>query len=109
MDSKTKGENISESVLRGLRKFCTSYTLKKSDELLSRSLVTLIGGNYTALSNLSKENLLNYFEALEEILPVLYELQEHLNQTEILEEKEGIYQDQVSSKDLFASFKRHPE
>lgn len=109
MGSKTNEENISKSALQGLRKFCTSYTLKKSDELLSRSLVTLIGGNYAALNNLSKENLLNYFEALEEILPVLYELQENLSQPEIQEDKEEVYNARVSAKDLYASFKRHPE
>lgn len=109
MDSKTKRENISESALRSLRNFCASYTLRKSDELLCRSLTTLIGGNYAVMSNLTKKHLLDYFEALEEVLPALYELQEKLKHVQNHEGVEDIYQDQVSSKDLFASFKRHPE
>lgn len=109
MDSKTKRENISKSALIGLRKFCTSYSLRKSDEMLCRSLATLISGNYNTLSNLTKIPLLNYFEALEELLPVLYELQEYLNKPEVQEENGGIYRDKVSAKDMYASFKRHPE
>ena len=78
MDSKTTRENTKEAAIRKLGNFCSSYTLRKSDELLSHSLTTLIAGNYASLSNLSKEHLLDYFEALEEVLPVLYELQKLL-------------------------------
>lgn len=109
MGSKSKGEKISDSALCSLRKFCTSYSLRKSDELLCRSLATLISGNYAALSNLAKEHLLNYFEAWEELLPAMYELQEHLNRPEPEEVNEEIYSDKVSAKDMYASFKRHPE
>lgn len=109
MDSKTKREKTNETAMRSLRNFCTSYTLRKSDELLCRSLTTLIGGNYPVLSNLTKKHLLDYFEALEEVLPALYELQEKLKHVQNQEGVEDIYQDQVSTKDLFASFKRHPE
>lgn len=109
MDSKTKREKTKETAMRSLRNFCTSYTLRKSDELLCRSLTTLISGNYASLSNITKKHLLDYFEALEEVLPALYELQEKLKHVQNQEGMEDTYQDQVSTKDLFASFKRHPE
>lgn len=98
-----------ETAIRSLRNFCTSYTFRKSDELLCRSLTALIGGNYTGLSNFTKEQLMDYFEALEEVLPALYELQEHLNKPVEPEEDEETYRDEVSAKHIYASFKRHPE
>ncbi|MDP2335120.1 MAG: hypothetical protein Q8N05_01475 [Bacteroidota bacterium] len=109
MDSKTKRENTKEAALRKLGNFCSSYTLRKSDELLCRSLTALIGSNYAGLSNFTKERLLDYFEALEEVLPALYELQKPLEKPETQEENERIYRDEVSAKDMYASFKRHPE
>ncbi len=109
MASKNKKDEIKESAIRSLRNFCTSYSLRKSDELLCRSLTTLISGNYSALSNLTKIHLLDYFEALEEVLPALYVLQEKLKNVQLQEDMADIYPDHVSSKDLFASLKRHPE
>ena len=109
MDSKATRENTKEATLRKLGNFCSSYTLLKSDELLCRSLTALIGGNYAGLSNFSKERLLDYFEALEEVLPALYELQEHLEKPMEQEEDEGTFRDEVSAKHIYASFKRHPE
>jgi len=106
---KPKEKKLMKTAMRSLRNFCTSYTLRKSDELLCRSLTTLISGNYASLSNITKKHLLDYFEALEEVLPALYELQEKLKHVQNQEGKEDIYQDQVSTNDLFASFKRHPE
>lgn len=98
-----------DAAFRKLGNFCSTYTLLKSDELLCRSLTALIGGNYAGLSNFTKERLMDYFEALEEVLPALYELQEHLNKPEEPEEDEGTYRDEVSAKHIYASFKRHPE
>lgn len=82
MDSKSKRENTREFAIRRLRNFCVSYSLNKSDELLSNVQGTVIEGNYAYLSELSKEQLLDYLEALEEVLPALYELQEHFNRPE---------------------------
>ncbi len=98
-----------ETALRSIQHFCSTYTLLKSDELLCRSLTALIGGNYAGLSNFTKERLMDYFEALEELLPALYELQEHLSKPVEPEEDEGTYRDEVSAKHIYASFKRHPE
>lgn len=110
MSAKTNQKpQIPATELRKLGDFCATYTFIESDELLCRSVATLIGRNYDKLSNFSKERLLNFFEALEEVLPALYEIHEKLKQVQNQKEKEGIYQDLVSSKDLFASFKRHPE
>jgi len=82
MDSKTQTESTREFALRRLRNFCTSYSLSKSDELLSHVQGTVIEGNYGSLSELSKGHLLDYMEALEEVLPALYELQEHLKMSD---------------------------
>ncbi|HQT58873.1 hypothetical protein [Daejeonella sp.] len=89
--------------------FCQNYTLKENDELLCRMLAVLIGENYSTLSNLTKKRLIDYLEALEEVLPALFELQERLKNVQNQKDQEDTYQNQVSAKDLFASFKRHPE
>lgn len=95
--------------LQKVAHFCHNYNLKETDELLCRLLAVLIGENYASQSNLTKNRLLDYFEALEEVLPALYELQEKLKHVQNQEGMEDTYQDQVSTKDIFASFKRHPE
>ena len=98
-----------KAAFQNLRNFCSSYNLMEADEMLCRVFTVMLGGNYSKQSMHSKEHLLDYFEALEEVLPALYELQEKLKHVQNQEGKEDIYQDQVSTKDLFASFKRHPE
>jgi len=107
MSAKTNQKpQIPATELRKLGDFCATYTFIESDELLCRSVATLIGRNYDKLSNFSKERLLNFFEALEEVLPALYELQEHLNKPI---GDEGMYRDEVSAKQIYAACKRHPE
>ena len=98
-----------EAAFQNLRNFCSSYNFMEADEMLSRVFTVMLGGSYSNQSNYSRKRLLEYFEALEEVLPAIYELQEKLKQVENQEGEEDIYQDQVSSKDIFASFKRHPE
>lgn len=92
-----------------LHSFCSSYNILEAEELLCRVFIAMLEGNYSLQSMHSRERLLVYFEALEDVLPVLYELQEQLNGAEKQEGEEDFYTDQVSAKDLFASFKRHPE
>lgn len=42
-------------------------------------------------------------------MPALYELQENLDKPEVQKQDDGTYEDEVSAKDMYASFKRHPE
>lgn len=109
MDSKTKRENTTETAIRSLHYFCTAYSFCSSNIQLNRALSTIIRGTYTDMNYSDRVYLFDYFLALEELLPALYELQEHLNKPETQEGNEGIYKDEVSSKDMYASFKRHPE
>lgn len=103
------GPQKQETALQNLRNFCSSYNFMEADEMLCHVFTVMLGGSYSKQSNLSRKRLLDYFEALEEVLPAIYELQEKLKQVENQEGEEDTYQDQVLSKVLFASFKRHPE
>ena len=98
-----------EAAFQNLRNFCSSYNFMEADEMLSRVFTVMLGGSYSKQSMHSRKRLLEYFEALEEVLPAIYELQEKLKQVQNQEGEEDTYQDQVLSKVLFASFKRHPE
>ena len=79
MDSKTNGQNTGTFAIRRLRNFCTSYNLKKSEDLLADIESSLISGNYASLNDINKDDLRDYLEALEEVLPALYELQKHFD------------------------------
>ena len=109
MSIQSHPSQTSDATHRKLGNFFSTYTLLKSDELLCRSLTVMIGGNYAGLSNFSKERLLDYFEALEEVLPALYELQEKLTGPQNQEGEENTFPDKVSENHIYASFKRHPE
>ncbi|MHB1177387.1 MAG: hypothetical protein ACYCZO_03560 [Daejeonella sp.] len=87
---------------------CLVYAYAKSQELL-HYLTVLIGGSYATLSNRIRKFLLHYFEALETVVPVIYELPQDMHTTHNLAGEEHTYRDKVSSQDIFASFKRHPE
>lgn len=56
-----------------------------------------------------RAELFEYLMALEKLLSALYEFQEHLGMPELQIGDESMYRDEVSAKDLYASFKRHPE
>ena len=109
MSAPDHKSQTSESNLSKLGNFCSSYNFMEADEMLSRVFTIMLGGCYSKQSMHNRKRLLDYFEALEEVLPAIYDLQEKLKQVQNQEGEEDIYQDQVSSKDLFASFKRHPE
>lgn len=98
-----------ETVLRSLQHFCAVYNFCSGNVQLNRLFSTIVCGNYSGITYSEKAQMLNYFLALEELLPALYELQEHLNQPEAKIGDESTYEDEVSAKDMFASFKRHPE
>lgn len=59
-----------------LDNFCSTYSQHESDELLSWVLVTFIGGKYAELSESNKERILDFMEALEELLSEVYILNE---------------------------------
>lgn len=99
--------NLHEAALRSLRNFCTS--LKQSDELHCLSLTALISGEFSKMSPESREQILDYFEALEDLLPALYELDQSLNNTGNQAGVEDAYKSGASSNHLYASCKRHPE
>ena len=109
MSAPDHKSQTSESNLSKLGNFCSSYNFMEADEMLSRVFTIMLGGCYSKQSMHNRKRLLDYFEALEEVLPAIYDLQEKLKQVQNQEGEEDTYQDQVSSKDLFASFKRHPE
>lgn len=71
------------AALQKLSNFCCSYSLRENDELFGPLLTASISGNYARLtnSNSSKERLLNYFESVEKVLLVVFDLKEGL-QTE---------------------------
>lgn len=93
---------IPETALRSLKYFCAVYSFCSGNVQLNRALSTIISGNYSGLTYSEKAEMFDYFMALEDLMPALYELLEHLD-------KEGTYRDEVSAKDMYASFKRHPE
>ena len=106
MDNKSIKESNRKSAIRRLHYFCTANTFCASNVQLNRALSTLIQGNYNDMSYLERACLFDYFMALEDLMPALYELLEHLDKPI---GDEGTYRDEVSAKDMFASFKRHPE
>lgn len=97
------------SALQKLRNFCAYYNLRESDELLTRTFLILLAGNYSKQTIHTMERVLDYFDALESLLPALYELRDGLKDPGNEEGEEDTFQNRVLAKDLFASFKRHPE
>lgn len=68
--------DTSEKRYQKLDNFCSIYSQRESDELLSWVLVTVIGGNYAEQSDSNKRRILDFMEALEELLPEVYKLNE---------------------------------
>lgn len=107
MDSKTIKETNKETVIRSLQYFCSAYSFCSSNIQLNRALSTVIRGSYTSMNYSDRVNLFDYFLALEELLPALYELHECLN--DLKEQAGDDYSDEVSAKQIYAACKRHPE
>ena len=99
--------NLHEAALRSLRNFCTS--LKQSDELHCLSFTALISGEFSKMKSESRVQILDYFEAIEELLPALYQLNQSLNNTGNQAGVKDAYHSAASSNHLYASCKRHPE
>lgn len=95
-----------ETALRSLKYFCAVYSFCSGNVQLNRALSTIISGNYSGMTYSEKAELFDYFMALEDLMPALYELLDHLDKPIGDEET---YRDEVSAKDMYASFKRHPE
>jgi len=109
MDSKPKRDYTNETTIRSLHYFCIANTFCASNVQLNRALSTIISGNYSVMTYSEKAELFDYFMALEDLMTALYELHEQLDKHEKPIGDEGMYRDEVSAKDMYASFKRHPE
>ncbi|HQS05854.1 MAG: hypothetical protein B7X86_13940 [Sphingobacteriales bacterium 17-39-43] len=67
---------IKEETTRCLNNFLSSYTLQESTEMLSQVYNHIEGVHFSAINNSKKEQVLDFLEALEELLPAVYELHE---------------------------------
>lgn len=66
---------IAEQNLRNLNNFLTSYTIQESTQLLNQAFDQVTEGiNYANLNDSSKEQMLDFLESLEELLPAVYEI-----------------------------------
>lgn len=92
-----------------LHTFCATYPLPECHKLLCRFFRHIAAGNYESQSRISKKHLMDYFLALERVMPALYELDEELRIPEKEEGEQSTYRDEVSANHIYASFKRHPE
>ncbi|MGV3685777.1 MAG: hypothetical protein ACO1NS_09140 [Daejeonella sp.] len=91
-----------------LTDFCSGAPLFKGDEDLRDSFESFFVNDYQFLENVPGEEFLGDFEAIEDILPVLYELGKQLvAEGGQHEAREVLLSD--SSNRLYASLKRHPE
>ena len=65
---------IKEEATRHLNNFLSSYTLHESTEMLSQAYNHIEDIQYSTNDNSKKEQVLDFLEALEELLPTIYEL-----------------------------------
>lgn len=65
---------IKDQATRNLNNFLSSYTLQESTELLNQVYGQVTEAINAPQRNLRKENILDFLEALEELLPAVYEL-----------------------------------
>ncbi len=100
-------EELNKSALYKLANFCSVHSLLKRDEELRDSFENFLAGNHKCLENTVREDPVPDFEAIVEILPVLYELGDQLIAGGHHEVNEISQAD--SSNRLYASLKRHPE
>lgn len=68
---------IKEKAMRHLNNFLCSYTLPESTKMLNLVFDHVTEDiHYAASNNSGKEQMLDFLEALEEMLPAVYELHE---------------------------------
>lgn len=65
---------IKEEATRHLNNFLSSYTLHEGTAMLSQVYNHIGGIHFSADDNSKKEQVLDFLEALEELLPTIYEL-----------------------------------
>jgi hypothetical protein len=90
------------SSLRKMENFCHSYDSGEADEMLSRLLAVLRAGSFLNLDQADKESMLDYIEALEELLPAVDEVNRFL--TTLIRSGES-YQDRLQGRRFVASLK----
>ncbi|MDP3467071.1 MAG: hypothetical protein Q8S11_01975 [Daejeonella sp.] len=72
-----------EQATRHLNNFLSSYTLPESSQLLNQISDHVTKGiHYAALDKSHKEELLDFLEGLDELLPAVYELHEKRSKPE---------------------------
>ncbi len=72
--SEVKNQSKLDTAIGKVDAFCSRHSLIKSDEELRNSFDSFLVGKHTLLDNAARERDANDSDALEEILPVLYEL-----------------------------------
>lgn len=93
------------AALRKLANFCNSYKKEEIEDLSSSLLIALIGQNYSNYTNPTKERLLDYFEAMEEVLPALYELHDHIRSLSQADMNQLTYEQETAYRSFFSSLK----
>ncbi len=93
------------TALRKLANFCNTYKPADIDNLSSRLFGAVVGQNYSKYPNRTKARILDYFEAMEEVLPALYDLHDHLLKLSKYAGEQATYEQQIAYRRLIASLK----
>ncbi len=90
------------SSLRKIENFCCSYDPEETDDMLCKLLSALREDNFLGLDQVDKENLLDYIEALEELLPAVDEINKYLA---TLAGQVRTFQDHLDHRRIIASMR----
>lgn len=72
--SEEKNQSTLDTAIGKVDAFCSCHSLFKSDEELRNSFDSFLVAEHTLLDDAARERHANDSDALEEIVPVLYEL-----------------------------------
>jgi len=108
LNDKHSSKNQSDAMkcniaLRKIANFCDSYKSEDINELCSTLMAALIGQKYSDYSSRTKERLLDYFEAMEEVLPALHDLHNHLISVNKKTGEQVTYEQQIAYRRLIVS------
>ncbi len=108
MSNSKNQHEFAATAIGKLDAFCSAHSFFNSDEELRDSFDSFLVGDHAMLENAAREKHHSDFKAIEEILPVLYELGDQLvagkSQCVI-----AVSEQTDPSNRLYASLKRHPE
>lgn len=94
-----------DAALRKLANFCNSYKPDEIDDLNSDLLIALVGQNYSNYTNRTKERLLDFFEAVEEVLPALFDLHDHIRSISEGMPQRTTFEQEIAYRNLFSLLK----